>query len=152
MYPRTMVLRMPPPLGTTAPDTTPPVFQHGQAPVVGQMMVEGTYEVFNTNGTYYHGPAPVLALTFPAFHPPFRQLNSHLPHPHSFFDSNTCIIWPHISLSVITPKTVYYLINIVVKTQTSPPASSIADLLNGMCPLGNISYFLLVFPLWLVSY
>ena len=85
------------------------------------------------NGTYHHGPAPVLALTFPAFHPPFRRLNTHLPYPHSFFDSNTCIIWPHISLSVITPKTVYYLINIVVKTQTSPRASSITDLLNGMC-------------------
>ena len=96
------------------------------------------------NGTYYHGPAPVLALTFPAFHPPFRQLNSHLPHPHSFFDSNTCIIWPHISLSVITLKTVYYLINIVMKAQILPFASSITDLPSGMCPLGNISYFMLV--------
>ena len=43
------------------------------------------------------------------------------------------------------PKTFYYLINIVVKAQTLPFASSIADLLNGMCPLGNISDFLFVF-------
>ena len=93
----------------------------------------------------------IFSLTYPVFHPPSRLLNTHLPHPHSLFDPNTCIIWPHISLSVITPKTVYYLINIVVKTQTSPPASSITDLLNGMCPLGNISYFLLVFLLRLVS-
>ena len=44
-------------------------------------MVYGIYVVFSTNGTYYHGPAPVLALTFPAFHPPFRRLNTHFASP-----------------------------------------------------------------------
>ena len=55
--------------------------------------------------------------------------------------------WPHISLYIVMSKAVYSLINIVMKTQTLPFTSSIADLLNGMCPLGNISYCLLIFLL-----
>ena len=92
---------------------------------------------------------PQHTQTSPVFHPPFHRLNTHLPHV--FFDFNTCIFGPHISLSIVTPKTAYYLINIVMKTQTLPFASSIAVLLNDMCPLVNISYFLLAFPLRLVS-
>ena len=103
------------------------------------------------NGTYHHASASVFAFTFPVFHLPFCLLDSHLPHPLPFFGSNTCVIEHYMSLSVTMAKTVYYLINIIVKTQTSPPASSITDLLNGMCPLGNISYFLLIFLLRRVS-
>ena len=39
------------------------------------------YMVFSANGMYHHGPAPVLVLTFPAFHPPFRRLNTHFASP-----------------------------------------------------------------------
>ena len=90
-------------------------------------------------------------LTYPVFHPPCCLTNTHLSHPNSLFESNTSVIGPYISLSITMPKTFYYLINIVVKAQTLPFTSSIADLLNGMCPLGNISYFLLAFPPRLVS-
>ena len=93
------------------------------------------------NSTYYHGSASVFALTFPVFHPLFGLPNVHLPHSHPFFRPGTCVIGPHISLYIVMSKTVHSLINIVMKTQTLPFASSIADLLNGMCPLGNISYF-----------
>ena len=93
----------------------------------------------------------IFALTLPVFHRPFCLLDSHLPHPNSFFKSNTCVIGPYTSLSITMPKTFYYLRNIIVKTQSLPFASSITDLLNGMCPLGNISYFLLVLLLRLLS-
>ena len=94
---------------------------------------------------------PIFALTFPVFYPPSCLPNAHLPHSHPFFDFNTCVIGPHISLYIVMSKAVYSLIAIVMKTQTLPSASSIAGLLNGMCPLGHISYFLLAFPLRLVS-
>ena len=88
---------------------------------------------------------PLFVLTYPVFHPSFCLPNIHLPHSNSFFESNTCVIEPYISLSTTMPDTFYHLINTVVKAQTLPFASSIADLLNDMCPLGNISDFLFVF-------
>ena len=107
--------------------------------------------MFDTTGMYYHGPVSIFALTFPIFHPPFFLLNTHLHHPRSSFNSNTCVIGPHTSLLTTIPKTAYHLINIVVMTQTLLFASSIADLLNNMCPLGNNSYIRLTFLLRLVS-
>ena len=88
-------------------------------------MVEDTYEVFDTNGTYYHSPASDISV----YHPCFKFLSTFLStehllaSPHSFLDSNTCIIGPHISLSITMPRTVYYLMDIVVKTQTLLSAS-----------------------------
>ena len=90
-------------------------------------------------------------MTYPVFHPPCCLTNTHLPHSHPFFDFNTCVIGDHISLYIVMSKAVYSLIAIVMKTQTLPFASFRADLLNGMCPLGNISYFLLAFLLRFVS-
>ena len=86
-------------------------------------MVEDTYEVFDTNVRIIIAQYLMFALTFPVFHPPFCLLNAHWHHPHSFVDSDTCIIGPHISLSITMPRTVYYLMYIVLKTQTLLSAS-----------------------------
>ena len=61
----------------------------------------------------------MFALTLPVFPPTFCLLNAHLPHP----IPSTCIVGPHISLSITMPRTVYYLMDIVVKTQTLLSAS-----------------------------
>ena len=103
------------------------------------------------NGMYYHGPVSVFALTFHSFHPPFCLPKAHLASLPPLLRLQHLRYWAlHIPLHHM-PKTFYYLINIVVKAQTLPFTSCMADLLNGMCPLGNISYFLLVFLLRLVS-
>ena len=49
----------------------------------------------------------IFALTFPVLHPPFCLPNAYLPPSHPFFDSNTCVIGPHISLSIIMSKAVH---------------------------------------------
>ena len=66
---------------------------------------------------------PIFMLTLPVFPPHFCLLNAHWPHTHSFLDSNTCVVRPHISLSITMPRTVYYFMDIVVKTLTLLSAS-----------------------------
>ena len=144
---------------TTLPSYPPHLQQDPWTPPTARMLCMTCFHHKidpNYIGPMAHGlcSVPVFrppALTYPIFHPPCYLTNAHLPHSHPFFDFNTCVIGPHISLYIIMSKVVHSLIAIVMKTQTSPPASSIADLLNGMSPLGNISYFLLVFLLRLVS-
>ena len=82
------------------------------------MIVEDTYEVFDTNGTYHNSPVSDICIDPPSFPSAFLSTECSLASPHSFLDSNTCIIVPHISLSMAMPRTVYYLTDIVVKTQT----------------------------------
>ena len=58
-------------------------------------MVEDTYEVFNTNGMYYHSPVSDIYVDPPCFPSTFLSTERSLASPHSFLDSNTCIVGPH---------------------------------------------------------
>ena len=86
-------------------------------------MVEDTYEVFDTNGMHYHSPVSDIYVDPPCFPSTFLSIERSLASPHSFLGSNTCVVGPHISLPITMPRTVYYLMNIVVKTQTLLSAS-----------------------------
>ena len=86
-------------------------------------MVEDTYEVFDPNGTYYHSSVSDIYVDPPCFPSTFLSTERSLASPDSFLDSNTCIIGLHISLSITMLGTVYYLIDIIVKTQNLLSAS-----------------------------
>ena len=99
------------------------------------------YEVLNMNDVYYHCLASNLCIDLSCFLSTFVFTERSLASLPPLLPLRHLRYWPHISLYIVMSKAVYSLINIVMKTQTLPFTSYIADLLNGICPPGNIPYF-----------
>ena len=115
-------------------------------------MAEDMYEVFNMNGTYHHGLASDICIDLPCLPPTFLCIELSPALPLSLFRLQNLLHWASHIPAHHCAEDCLLSHGHRCEDSDAPFHISLANFLNGMCPLGNISYFLLVFLPWLVLF